>query len=503
MIFLRIFSCFSVIFMLFHPAWAEDSIPPSGKITKPEPYTVFTSNVIRFQAEASDNESGVAAVSFFVEYTDEKWQIRSKLIGTDTTFPYEVVYDCSGIPDQDMTRLNFYLEIKDRANNVAREVDRTRLKCMAIDRNPKLSDIMLVSQRTSRPIKVDGDLDEWNLDIHKGNPTFSSSTSKTWIRSAWNGRFLYFGIFVSDEYLFVPDSFLTIRTGRLPIWLGDHIELNFDPLNIKSSYKLGVPEVLVSATSNIAGYWDNVKTNPVGAVSWGETIRHAVQTMGSANNNQDVDTGFAIEVAIPWSELKIKPAHNRAMGFDAFNRDYVDKESEPLFSSLSGVKVQQNDNPSEWALLLIIDPLYKAKVSGITLAIILAVILTLFYINRIRKKTKAAQALSKSKESHIVSSAKEYIKQNYMKNDLKLADIAKNVGLSERYFSQIFKRNTGIPPMDLLNQVRVEKAKNLLQDKTRNISEIAMEVGFGTVSNFNIVFKKISGKTPSQYRIEI
>ena len=61
---------------------------------------------------------------------------------------------------------------------------------------------------------------------------------------------------------------------------------------------------------------------------------------------------------------------------------------------------------------------------------------------------------------------------------------------------------TGLSPVDLLKQVRLERAKVLLNSTTKTVSEIAYEVGFSTPSYFTSCFKKQYGKLPMDFRAE-
>jgi AraC-like DNA-binding protein len=59
---------------------------------------------------------------------------------------------------------------------------------------------------------------------------------------------------------------------------------------------------------------------------------------------------------------------------------------------------------------------------------------------------------------------------------------------------------TGVNFVDYVARMRIEKACDLLQDRHVRISEIAFAVGFQSLSQFNRVFKKLSGRSPSAYR---
>jgi AraC-like DNA-binding protein/ligand-binding sensor protein len=102
-------------------------------------------------------------------------------------------------------------------------------------------------------------------------------------------------------------------------------------------------------------------------------------------------------------------------------------------------------------------------------------------------------------EPAAVARAKQFITQN-QDDAICLASVAKAVNTSTFYFCKLFKRATGLTFTDYLARVRIEKAKTLLLDRNRRVSEIAYDVGFQSLTHFNRVFKKIVGRSPSSYR---
>ena len=72
--------------------------------------------------------------------------------------------------------------------------------------------------------------------------------------------------------------------------------------------------------------------------------------------------------------------------------------------------------------------------------------------------------------------------------------------LSEGYFSHKFKKQMGISPMSYLNELRIEKSKELLEEGTMNISTISSVVGFQDSLYFSKVFKKSTGMSPSKFK---
>ena len=98
-----------------------------------------------------------------------------------------------------------------------------------------------------------------------------------------------------------------------------------------------------------------------------------------------------------------------------------------------------------------------------------------------------------------VTRAKQFIARN-QDNALCLATVAKAVNTSTFYFCKLFKRATGLTFTDYLARVRVEKAKALLLDRNRRVSEVAYDVGFQSLTHFNRIFRKIVGRSPTDYR---
>lgn len=99
----------------------------------------------------------------------------------------------------------------------------------------------------------------------------------------------------------------------------------------------------------------------------------------------------------------------------------------------------------------------------------------------------------------LLNIAKEYIDVNYAK-DLSLSNIAKYIYLSDSYFAHSFKNKFGISPKSYILKVRVEAAKELLENTDAKISDVAASVGFSSQQRFNDIFRKSENMTPLKYR---
>jgi AraC-like DNA-binding protein len=83
---------------------------------------------------------------------------------------------------------------------------------------------------------------------------------------------------------------------------------------------------------------------------------------------------------------------------------------------------------------------------------------------------------------------------------LSLTRVAGSVNMSANYLSEKFKQVTGVNFVDYISRIRIEKALELLQHRHLGISEIAFTVGFQSLSQFNRVFKNLTGQSPTQFR---
>ena len=81
-----------------------------------------------------------------------------------------------------------------------------------------------------------------------------------------------------------------------------------------------------------------------------------------------------------------------------------------------------------------------------------------------------------------------------------LAELASHVGLHPTSFCRAFKQSTGISPHRYLLERRVAHAKEMMADQRLTLTQIALDCGFGTSSQFSVVFRRITGLAPSVYR---
>jgi len=102
-------------------------------------------------------------------------------------------------------------------------------------------------------------------------------------------------------------------------------------------------------------------------------------------------------------------------------------------------------------------------------------------------------------ESRRIKKVHEYLITHYTE-EIRLAQVAQLVGMSEASFSRFFKLSTGKCFTDYLIDIRLGFAIRLLVDSEHSIAEICFKCGFNNISNFNRIFKKWKGCTPKAFR---
>lgn len=102
-------------------------------------------------------------------------------------------------------------------------------------------------------------------------------------------------------------------------------------------------------------------------------------------------------------------------------------------------------------------------------------------------------------DSRRILKVKNYIAKNYM-DDLRLPMLAELAGMSPSAFSRFFKLHTGRNISEYIIDLRLGYAARMLVDTAKSISEIGFDCGFNNLSNFNRIFKKKKGCSPSEFR---
>lgn len=103
-------------------------------------------------------------------------------------------------------------------------------------------------------------------------------------------------------------------------------------------------------------------------------------------------------------------------------------------------------------------------------------------------------------KNDLVNTIISYMNENYMK-DVSLDKISKNMYLSPVYISKIFKEETGESPINYLIKIRLNKAKELLEEGRLSIRNVAQSVGYSDAYYFSKLYKKYFGCPPSRHKL--
>ena len=102
-------------------------------------------------------------------------------------------------------------------------------------------------------------------------------------------------------------------------------------------------------------------------------------------------------------------------------------------------------------------------------------------------------------QSHDLTSVFAYIRE-HLRDEIKLADLAKLCRLSERHFARVFKQATGQTVSSYILSARIAKSCDLLRSTAMKIEAVADSVGYRDLDSFYRAFRRIEGVTPGQYR---
>ena len=121
------------------------------------------------------------------------------------------------------------------------------------------------------------------------------------------------------------------------------------------------------------------------------------------------------------------------------------------------------------------------------------------FADQLGKHAESLAIIEEGREPAAIAKARRYVHE-HLDDPLPLGAVAHEAGLSESHFCRLFKEATGLTLTDYVNRCRIERAKKELLRSDRRISEVAFEVGYQSLSQFNRCFAKIVGQSPTTWR---
>lgn len=149
---------------------------------------------------------------------------------------------------------------------------------------------------------------------------------------------------------------------------------------------------------------------------------------------------------------------------------------------------------SYWSLLLHI----VEKYAGRKMAIMAAKIFAL----EIDRKSQSPFVMfngQKKHEDEPIKQAQEFIERN-VGEKISVEELAVKFAIGRRHFERRFKKATNNSPTEYMQRVKVEAAKKQFESSSKNVSEVMYDVGYADSKSFRTIFKKLTGLSPVDYR---
>src|SRR5690606_16279611 len=177
------------------------------------------------------------------------------------------------------------------------------------------------------------------------------------------------------------------------------------------------------------------------------------------------------------------------------------KERYPDVEVEDGAIITEHDNiyssggaSSLWNLILYLVEKFSDRET--------AVLISKYFALDIGRDNQSQFAIFKGQRNHgddAIQKVQDYIETHYQ-DKISIEMLANLVHIGRRTFERRFKEATNNTPIEYIQRVRIEAAKNFFEASRKNVSEIMFDVGYTDTKAFRDTFKKITGLTPIEYR---
>ncbi|SFA79859.1 AraC-type DNA-binding protein [Cohnella sp. OV330] len=172
----------------------------------------------------------------------------------------------------------------------------------------------------------------------------------------------------------------------------------------------------------------------------------------------------------------------------------------PAAAPYSWLHVGKRRQPLVLQLLQDMQDEYDHKEVGYEFAIRLSLLKLLTVAEREYRAVRRSPGMpSVAADREPIEEARRYVHDNYSQ-DIPLEHGAYIANMAPAYFSHMFKHVTGQSFIDYVNEVRIERAKELIRRQSLSVTQIGFQVGYRHLSHFIRTFKKRTGITPTEYK---
>ena len=444
-----------------------------------QPDSVITANVAKVAARSMVGADTVARALLYAHYsrTSSNKMAGARvdtLLADDSVPPFEALWDCSAVRNQDNYNLWFSATLFDKRGRQLGDSCSDR-RAVALDRDTTVSSKICTVSRTGRAVVVDGDLREWS---GCGWEHFGNGDNSVSFAAQWDRQRLYFAVRVQDSTVFAAaEQPSGPSSPGLPVYLQDGVEVFLDWAHDRSPVRRADDyQAMIAADGRLR----------INAAGGGHSDVAAARD----------SAGYRIEIAFPWDLCPSGPRPGMRIGFNLVNSDREALGGVVATASWAGISDLVHHNPTQWGTLVLAGRRpwwpWAAAAAVVCLALFVAV-------SR-RRCRVVVPPPSPAELWPVLRDVLAFLEANYANEQLDSAAVAKSVNLSGPYLGRLIKRETRRNFREFLNRFRVEKAKPLLSGTNLTVSEIAYKVGYTTPSLFSQAFQRYAGMSPSQYR---
>ncbi|HZG23011.1 MAG TPA: helix-turn-helix domain-containing protein, partial [Chitinophagaceae bacterium] len=149
---------------------------------------------------------------------------------------------------------------------------------------------------------------------------------------------------------------------------------------------------------------------------------------------------------------------------------------------------------SYWNLLLYLTEKYAGRE--------IAIVASKVYALEIDRKSQSPFIMFNGQKKHDdepIKEAQQFIESNITEK-ISVEDLAYKYAIGRRHFERRFKKATNNTPIEYIQRVKIEAAKKQLESSGKNVTEVMYDVGYNDTKAFRMVFKKVTGLSPVEYR---